>query len=393
MLKWILASCSVLVISVVGALVVLIVPFLQHDHQSNVSQLFVGLAMGTLTSDALLHLLPHAFFKKAHKHGKDTTTDTKHQNHSEHLHEKLHEEAKTEGHHSHDDYVWIGMMCLLGIIGFYVFERLVSILRDLSHEHAHEDDSTKSQRCASIAPNSALMPPELEKLNHKHEHEMKEKSAVEGNHAGALMNGGSEVQVHDECHRSTITFANPDGEGYMHLGAHHHHHHKAAKAPNAALMVLIGDIVHNLFDGMAIGVAFSGHEVWGGISTSIAVLCHELPHELGDFSIIIRNGMKVRHAFLWNLGASFICWVGMAIGLLIGNNAEQAWLYAFIGGTFLYISLVDMVPELDSCPHLPSKNQVIKLTVQTVGISVGVVIMLVISLYEEKLENILKAPV
>ena len=59
MLKWILASCSVLVISVVGALVVLIVPFLQHDHQSNVSQLFVGLAMGTLTSDALLHLLPH----------------------------------------------------------------------------------------------------------------------------------------------------------------------------------------------------------------------------------------------------------------------------------------------------------------------------------------------
>lgn len=59
MLKWILASCSVLIISVVGALVVLIVPFLQHDHQSNVSQLFVGLAIGTLTSDALLHLLPH----------------------------------------------------------------------------------------------------------------------------------------------------------------------------------------------------------------------------------------------------------------------------------------------------------------------------------------------
>lgn len=59
MLKWILASCSVLIISVVGAVVVLIVPFLQHDHQSNVSQLFVGLAIGTLTSDALLHLLPH----------------------------------------------------------------------------------------------------------------------------------------------------------------------------------------------------------------------------------------------------------------------------------------------------------------------------------------------
>lgn len=94
---------------------------------------------------------------------------------------------------------------------------------------------------------------------------MKEKIAVEGNHAGAILNGGTDVQVHDECHRSTITFPNPDGsEGYMHLGSHHHHHHKAAKAPNAALMVLIGDIVHNLFDGLAIGVAFSGREIGGG---------------------------------------------------------------------------------------------------------------------------------
>lgn len=97
--------------------------------------------------------------------------------------------------------------------------------------------------------------------------------------------------------------------------------------------------------------------------------------------------MKVRHAFLWNICASFICWVGMAIGLLVGE-IEHAWLSALIAGTFLYISLVDMVPELDSCPHLPSKNRAIKLTVQLVGISVGVLIMLVISLYEENLKSL-----
>lgn len=81
-----------------------------------------------------------------------------------------------------------------------------------------------------------------------------------------LMNGtkNTDVQVHEECHRSTITFPNPDGEGYMHLGTHHHHHHKEHKGHGIAFMVLAGDIVHNLFDGLAIGIAFSGSGIGGG---------------------------------------------------------------------------------------------------------------------------------
>lgn len=59
MIIWIYGTISVLIISLVGLLIVVFLPFLQHDHQSNLSQIFVGLAIGTLTSDALLHLLPH----------------------------------------------------------------------------------------------------------------------------------------------------------------------------------------------------------------------------------------------------------------------------------------------------------------------------------------------
>lgn len=59
LILWVYGTVSVLIISLVGLAIVVFLPFIQHDHQSNISQLFVGLAVGTLTSDALLHLLPH----------------------------------------------------------------------------------------------------------------------------------------------------------------------------------------------------------------------------------------------------------------------------------------------------------------------------------------------
>lgn len=125
-----------------------------------------------------------------------------------------------------------------------------------------------------------------------------------------------------------------------------------------------------------------------GISTSIAVLCHEIPHELGDFTIIIRSGMKLKRAIFWNILASIICWIGFFLGVFLGR-IKDAWLSALIAGTFLYISLVDMIPELDSCPHLPSRSRAVKLTIQMLGIILGIGIMLIISLYENKFYHLL----
>lgn len=364
MIIWLYGCVSVVIISITGLVMIVFLPLLQNDHQSNTSQFFVGLAVGTLCSDALLHLLPHAFSSQSDHHFDNETEDE-------------HPEFHTESSHSHSDSVWYGLLALAGIIGFLFFERIATIFIDLFNQpsNSHHEE----QKGASCSRNTAeFLGPELDKLNNLHpHHEMEDLSSV--------INGKNvqDLQVHDECHRSTISFPKPNGEGYVHITAHHHHH-KAHRGPSATLMVLLGDLVHNLFDGLAIGVAFAGSGISGGISTSIAVFCHEIPHELGDFTIIIRSGMRLRNAIFWNCLASLICFLGMAIGIILGS-IKDAWLSALIGGTFLYISLVDMVPELDSCPHLPSKSRAIKLTVQLIGILIGIMIMFFISVYENKL--------
>lgn len=65
-------------------------------------------------------------------------------------------------------------------------------------------------------------------------------------------------------------------------------------------MVIFGDGIHNLADGIAIGAAFTQNAV-AGIATSIAILCHELPHEIGDFAMLLKAGMSVKQAIFYNL--------------------------------------------------------------------------------------------
>ena len=82
----------------------------------------------------------------------------------------------------------------------------------------------------------------------------------------------------------------------------HHHGHSHAHSPlhsapknisSVAWMVIFGDGIHNLADGLAIGAAF-GDGYMSGFSTSIAVLCHELPHEIGDFAMLLKAGMTIK---------------------------------------------------------------------------------------------------
>uniref|UniRef100_A0A4W3GK41 Metal cation symporter ZIP14 n=1 Tax=Callorhinchus milii TaxID=7868 RepID=A0A4W3GK41_CALMI len=107
-------------------------------------------------------------------------------------------------------------------------------------------------------------------------------------------------------------------------------------------MITLSDGLHNFIDGLAIGASFTV-SVFQGISTSIAILCEEFPHELGDFVILLNAGMSLQQALFFNFLSACCCYLGLGFGILAGRHFSASWIFALAGGMFLYIALADMV--------------------------------------------------
>lgn len=99
--------------------------------------------------------------------------------------------------------------------------------------------------------------------------------------------------------------------------------------------------------------------------------------------MLLKAGLSVKRAISYNILSGLLCFVGMTVGVAIGK-INDAWLSAAIAGMFLYIALVDMIPQLDCCPTQSGTTRAFKLTVQLIGISIGVAIMCAISIYENQ---------
>lgn len=136
-------------------------------------------------------------------------------------------------------------------------------------------------------------------------------------------------------------------------------------------MILVGDGVHNFLDGIIVAAGyFVSVEV--GIATTLAVILHEIPQEIGDFGVLLHAGFTKARAVFLNFLSALLAVFGAVLALLLGSRIESAalWAVPLIAGAFIYIAASDLIPELHKTKH-PGQS-----LLQIAAIIVGVLAML-----------------
>lgn len=140
-------------------------------------------------------------------------------------------------------------------------------------------------------------------------------------------------------------------------------------------MNLFGDALHNLIDGILIGVSYTIN-IPLGIATSLAVLFHEIPQEIGDFGILIHGGLAAKKALVYNFLSSLTAVAGTLLALILGNQVEgfAQTLIPITAGGFIYIAGSDLIPELHH--HTQIRTSLFQFLFLLLGISTMVVLYL-----------------
>lgn len=177
---------------------------------------------------------------------------------------------------------------------------------------------------------------------------------------------------------SLIIFASIVGFFILEKFIHIHHSHGETEEPHhhhpVAYLNIIGDGFHNLLDGLIIGAAYLV-DIQLGLATTIAVLLHEIPQEIGDFSVLIHAGFSRTRALFYNFLSALMAVVGAIIALTVSHVEDFASVIIAIGiGSFIYIAVADLIPEIHKSKHKP--------WLQFVAMSLGVAIMFALLLLE-----------
>uniref|UniRef100_A0A8C7Q927 Zinc transporter SLC39A7 n=1 Tax=Oncorhynchus mykiss TaxID=8022 RepID=A0A8C7Q927_ONCMY len=231
------------------------------------------------------------------------------------------EESQYHGHShgaAHGHMMSVGLWVLGGIVAFLVVEKFVRLLKG-GHGHSH----------SQAAPKAKESDGEKKKKNEG------EKDSKENK---------------DEKTPKEVS-------GYLNLAA---------------------DFTHNFTDGLAIGASFLVGPAVGTVTT-LTILLHEVPHEIGDFAILVQSGCTKKKAMCLQLLTALGALAGTACSLLAEGvgAAATAWILPFTAGGFVYIATVTVLPEL-----LVGRSSLGQSVMEILAMLVGIYMMVLIAEYE-----------
>jgi len=322
---WMEALGSTFLISCAPFFILFLVPLDNSKEKEPLLKLLLSFASGGLLGDAFLHLIPHAL--APHTQGDDHSHSHSHGRSKEPTHSHSH--SHNEGGHGHD--MSVGLWVLCGILTFLVVEKFVRIVKG-GHGHSHGVSQENSKK---------------EKLSDKEESEDEDKDKKSSKKKGKK---AKDLKEHkDETDDIKVA-------GYLNLAA---------------------DFTHNFTDGLAIGASYlAGRSI--GLVTTVTILLHEVPHEIGDFAILIQSGCSRKKAMLLQLTTAVGALTGTVVSLCAEglDPAATAWILPFTAGGFIYIATVSVIPELlVDTKFWQSVKEIIALLV-------GVYMMVLIAEYE-----------
>ncbi|KAF9004056.1 ZIP-like iron-zinc transporter [Cyathus striatus] len=292
-----------------------ILAFIPAEISTDTLNTMTAFATGGLLSDVFLHLVPHSFMGEHQDPG---------------AHFVMVEEKRN---------ILIGLGIFVGFAAFFFMEKTLRVLGNddgaTSHSHSHSHSNAGP---VAVATTSAL-----DSSNNGLRARSTEKSSDPDNKAAAE-------------HESTHETSSPSGPSKL-----------------SAYLNLFGDFVHNITDGLAMAASFYASPLIGA-TTTLACFAHEIPHEIADYSILVRSGFTKRQAmqsqFLTAVGAFVGTFIGIAVHNATSSSTEDSFtdlasgvrqdatgllgttvqlsdlVIPFVAGGFLYIGAVAVLPTL-----------------------------------------------
>ena len=149
----------------------------------------------------------------------------------------------------------------------------------------------------------------------------------------------------------------------------HHHHagHKHEEVHGFTYLNIVGDAIHNFLDGAVIAISFMNSTALGIVAT-IAIIAHEIPQEIADFSILIYGGFSKAKALVYNFMTALTAVIGALTAYFYSSAIQNSsiFLTSFAVGGFVYIASTDLIPEIQKEKDL--KKSLVQLVLLALGI-------------------------